>query len=133
MTHHPGASIMTRESWSRHIRTTPMNVDLQRWIERPRRTVNIAAAMATGLMMVVMFAASLQMPEPALFRRGVALLLIMVHCLLHLASLAGLRALVRHDVDGAARALAIYTDPWRISHLDQAVAWVGFLAVAPHL
>jgi hypothetical protein len=38
----------------------------------------------------------------------------------------------RHQ-KGADAALRAYIDVRRISHLDQAVAWIAFFVVAPHI
>lgn len=110
-----------------------MAVDLRQWASRPRRAQNIAAAVLTGVLMIWIFSASAYASDPEMFLRRTAVLVMSVHWILHLLSVNGLRALARKNVAGAMEAWIAYTDPCRLSHRDQAVAWIAFFAVAPHL
>jgi len=111
----------------------PINRKLRRWTQRPLWVLNAMATAATVVLMVWIFSLGYRVPDPERHLRYAALVLMSVHGILHYLSRRGLEAMVERQQEGADTALRAYLDVRRISHLDQAIAWVAFFAVAPHL
>lgn len=103
---------------------------VEKWIARPRRQTNLAAVSLTGLVMLWLLAAAWQEPGRLTFLRGVALLCIGVHGVAHIFALHVLRHLQERGIPAAERALLAYLERGRLSHLDLAIAWVGFALLA---
>jgi hypothetical protein len=100
---------------------------VEKWVARPRRQTNLAAISATGVAMLWLLAATWQEPGRLAFLRGVALLCIGLHGVLHMFVLHVLRRLLQErGTPAVGKALQAYLDRRRLSNLDLAIAWVGF-------
>lgn len=102
---------------------------LERWAELPCRQTNTGAIAFTGLMMICVLGGTWDMPGRAAFLRGVALAFIVLHGGMHVLILRLLKPLRARGVAAAARALAAYRDPRRVTNLDLAIGWAGFGAL----
>jgi hypothetical protein len=91
------------------------------------------AVAATTMLMVWIFLLARRAPDPERHLRYAAIVFMSIHGILNYLSRRGLQVMVERQQEGAEAALRAYIDVRRISHLDQAIAWVGFFAVAPHL
>jgi hypothetical protein len=110
-----------------------MDSNLRRWSSRPVWLLNAVAASTTAFLMIWMFVLGRRAADPESAVRSIAIFFTAVHGVLHVLSHKGLQLLVQHHRDGAREALRAYLDVRRVSHLDQAMAWVGYFAAAPHL
>lgn len=110
-----------------------METHLKRWTSRPVWLLNAVAIASTAVLMVWLFSQRQRFVDPEMQLRYVAVGFMSIHGALHYLSRRGLRLLVEKRQPGADQAMQTYLDVRRVSHLDQAVAWVGFFTVAPHL
>jgi len=99
---------------------------LDRWAETPPHQTNIGLIVFTVLMMIGLLGATWDMPERAPFLRGVAMVFIGIHGVLHLLMLRALTRLQAKDLAAGKRALAAYRDPHRVTNLDLAIGWTGY-------
>jgi hypothetical protein len=107
--------------------------NLKRWSSRPLWKLNGVAIASTTALMLWLFTVRQRVAEPEMHLRYAALLFMSIHGMLHYLSRRGLHLMVQKHQTGAEEALRAYLDVRRVSHLDLAVAWIGFFAVAPHL
>jgi len=107
-------------------------MNLEQWLSVPVARSNVAAVATTafGMLCTVALGAAGQNPES--FARKIASLMAALHSVQHVLTIFSLKALVRRGIPRAAEALAAYASPYRVSHLDVSVAWVGFFVLAPY-
>ena len=101
-------------------------VRLDRWAETPPRQTNVGVIAFTVLMMIGLLGATWDMPDRAPFLRGVAMVFIGLHAILHLLTVRALTRLQAKGLAAAKRASAAYRDPHRVTNLDLAIGWTGF-------
>lgn len=99
---------------------------LQKWATTPPRQSNVGLIAFTALMMVGLLGGTWDMPERAAFLRGVAMMFIGVHAVLHVITIRGFRHLMARGIATAGKALHAYVDPRRVTHLDLTFGWIGF-------
>jgi len=99
---------------------------LDRWAETPPHQTNVGLIAFTVLMMVGLLGATWDMPERAPFLRGVAMVFIGIHGVLHLLMWRALARLRARGLIAAERAFAAYRDPHRVTNLDLAIGWAGY-------
>jgi hypothetical protein len=109
-----------------------MTMFVENWLAIPLRWANISTAASTGLLMLLLVHSVPRDYEPLAFMRDGALLLMTMHATLHICMLQALKAMAALNVSDAAHALERYRDTRRINHLDLAVTWLGFYALAPY-
>jgi hypothetical protein len=103
---------------------------LEQWLSVPVARSNTATIATTlfGMLCTVALGEVGQNPES--LARKIASLMAALHGVQHVLTILCLKAMARHGAPRAAEALAAYANPYRVSHLDVAVAWVGFFALA---
>ena len=110
-----------------------LSTALDRWIARPRRAANLAAATWLALAMTGLAITASHMPDGISSLRHIAMVIAGVHGVQHLMWIRTLRQLYGRGVAKAELALRVYLDPFLITCLDLAMAWVGFSLFAPGL
>jgi hypothetical protein len=105
-------------------------MDLERWLSIPRSRSNLVSVATTAAFMALLVF-RYSGPDPVIVVREVAMLMALMHGLMHLIAIRGLNALVRRGAPLGQQASAAYRDPRRVSHLDIAAAWSGLYILAP--
>jgi hypothetical protein len=109
-----------------------MFMDLERWLSIPRSRSNLASVATTAAFMaLIVFRYS--GPDPVMVIREIAMLMALMHSLLHFIAIRGLSTLMRRGVPLARQASEAYCDPLRVSHLDLAAAWGGLFVLTPYV
>lgn len=104
-----------------------MNLEQQRSTDRVSQ--NAITLLVTAAIMASFLLVDQQAEDRVAFVRGGAASMILLHSLLHLATLRGLDLMLRNRFPGAEQALELYRDPRRLSHLDLAAIWLGFFVL----
>jgi len=107
-------------------------MDLERWLSIPRSQSNLVSV-ATTVAFMALLVFRYSGPDPVMVVREVAMLMALMHGLMHLMAIRGLNALVRRGAPLGRQALEAYRDPRRVSHLDIAAAWGGLYVLAPYV
>lgn len=114
------------------MKTRPeMKSEIERWLAVPHGVANRLAVITTVAAMVIVIAFDEPHPDGGTLLRGRAVILAIVHLLLHWATRHALAVVTAREEALGRAALAAYRDPARISHLDLAAAWFGLFALAP--
>lgn len=104
---------------------------LEQWAASDRHRKNLVAIVLSGGVMVWLSVAAWGMPDRVAFLRGAAVAFSAAHGVRHVLVLSTLARLRREGMAEAARALDAYRDPLRLTSLDLAVAWLGFMVLVP--
>lgn len=101
-----------------------MNVE-QRPLADPVSQNTITLVITAIIMASFLFADSEHEDRIVFIRTGAASMVVL-HAILHLATLRALDLMSRNRFPGAEQALQLYRDPRRLSHFDLAAIWLGF-------